>query len=57
MRSELDLTPPTIAGPRDRDDFYHTAMESVSQGVMILHGDCRILFANVHKQCPLEIKQ
>ncbi len=29
-----------------REDFYRTALESLSEGVMILDGDCRIIYAN-----------
>jgi PAS domain S-box-containing protein len=28
------------------EDFYRTALESLSEGVMILDGDCRIVYAN-----------
>ena len=38
-----------IAGPEslgDPDVFYRTALESLSEGVMILDADCRIVYAN-----------
>ncbi len=37
------LGPETFSGP---DTFYRTALESLSEGVMILDGDCRIVYAN-----------
>jgi PAS domain S-box-containing protein len=37
---------PSIAALSSRDGFYRTALESLSEGVMILDGDCRIIYAN-----------
>lgn len=37
------LGPETFPGP---EIFYRTALESLSEGVMILDGDCRIVYAN-----------
>ena len=37
---------PGIVELSSREGFYRTALESLSEGVMVLDGDCRIIYAN-----------
>jgi PAS domain S-box-containing protein len=49
VNSIAEVQSPSAVGPEiisNPEAFYRTALESLSEGVMILDGDCRILYAN-----------
>src|SRR3974390_2562842 len=49
MNSVADRRMPSAVGPEvfsEPEAFYRTALESLSEGVMILDTDCRIIYAN-----------
>src|SRR5215510_9745712 len=49
VNSIAEIQSPSAVGPEifsNPESFYRTALESLSEGVMILDSDCRILYAN-----------